>query len=35
VPPNFNHSAILRDLVDISQVIGGFGIGVAAINLLR
>ncbi len=35
VPPNFNHTAILRDLVDISQVIGGFGIGVAAIDLLR
>jgi protein involved in polysaccharide export with SLBB domain len=35
VPPNFNHRAVLRDLVDISSVIGGFGLGVAAIDLLR
>ncbi len=35
VPPNFAHHAYLRDLVDISQVIGGLGIGIAAINLLQ
>jgi hypothetical protein len=35
VPPNFARHAILRDLVDISNVLGGVGIGVAAINLLR
>jgi protein involved in polysaccharide export with SLBB domain len=35
VPPNFSSRAFLRDLVDISNVVGGLGIGVAAINLLR
>ncbi len=35
VPPMINKRAILRDLVDISSLIGQFGIGVAAINLLR
>jgi hypothetical protein len=35
VPPNFSHRAILRQLVDISNVVGGLGLGVAAIDLLR
>ena len=35
VPPQLAHRAILRDLVDISTIIGGFGLGAAAINLLR
>ncbi len=35
VPPSFGRAAILRDLVDISNVVGGLGIGIAAINLLR
>jgi polysaccharide export outer membrane protein len=35
VPPSLGRSAILRDLVDISQVIGGLGIGIAAINVLK
>ena len=35
VPPMINKRAILRDLVDVSNIIGQFGIGVAAINVLR
>ncbi len=35
IPPMINKRAILRDLVDVSQVIGQFGIGVAAINVLK
>ncbi len=35
VPPLLGHRAILRDLVDISSVFGGFGLGIAAIDLLR
>lgn len=35
VPPQLDRHAILRDLVDISTVIGGFGLGAAAINILR
>ncbi len=35
VPPMINKRAILRDLVDISSIIGQFGIGVAAINVLK
>ena len=35
VPPTINKRAILRDLVDISNIIGGFGVGVAAINVLK
>ncbi len=35
VPPMINKRAILRDLVDISNIIGQFGIGVAAINVLK
>lgn len=35
VPPNFNHHAYLRDIVDISGVIEGLGIGIAAIDLLK
>ncbi len=35
VPPMINKRAILRDLVDISSLVGQFGIGIAAINLLR
>lgn len=34
VPPNFAHRAILRNLVDISNVVGGLGLGFAAISLL-
>ncbi len=35
VPPIINKRAILRDLVDISNIIGGFGVGVAAIEVLK
>ncbi len=35
VPPQISHTAILRNLVDISQVIGGIGLGAAAINVLK
>ena len=35
VPPTINKRAILRNLVDISNIIGGFGVGVAAINVLK
>lgn len=35
VPPTINKRAILRDLVDVSNIIGQFGIGVAAINVLK
>ena len=35
VPPMINKRAILRDLVDISSLVGQFGIGIAAIDLLR
>ena len=35
VPPMINKRAILRDLVDISNIIGQFGIGVAAITVLQ
>ena len=35
VPPMINKRAILRDLVDVSNIIGQFGIGVAAINVLK
>ena len=35
VPPIIAKRAILRNLVDISNIIGQFGIGVAAINVLK
>ena len=35
VPPQLDRRAILRDLIDISSVVSGFGFGIAAINLLR
>ena len=35
IPPIINKRAILRDLVDVSSIIGQFGIGIAAINLLQ
>jgi len=35
MPPVLSKRAILRDLVDISSLVGQFGIGIAAINLLR
>ena len=35
MPPMISKRALLRDLVDISSVIGQFGIGVAAINVLK
>ena len=35
VPPQLDRRALLRDLVDISSVVGGFGLGAAAINILR
>ena len=35
VPPMFDRRAVLRNLVDIASIIGQFGVGVAAINLLR
>ncbi len=35
VPPSISKRALLRDLVDVSSIIGQFGIGVAAINVLK
>lgn len=35
VPPVIQKGALLRNLSDISTVIGGFGLGVAAINVLK
>lgn len=35
VPPQLDRHAFLRDLVDISTVISGFGLGAAAINVLK
>ncbi len=35
MPPMISKRAILRDLVDISSLVGQFGIGIAAINLLK
>lgn len=35
IPPKLTRTSILRSLVDIATVVGQFGIGVAAINLLR
>lgn len=35
VPLQLSHRALLRDLVDVSNIIGQFGIGVAAINVLK
>ncbi|HEX3572852.1 MAG TPA: SLBB domain-containing protein [Acidobacteriaceae bacterium] len=35
VPPVIQKSAILRNLSDISTIIGGFGLGAAAVNVLR
>jgi protein involved in polysaccharide export with SLBB domain len=35
VPPQIQKSAILRNLSDISTIIGGFGLGAAAVNVLR
>ena len=35
VPPQLDRRAILRDLIDISTAVSGFGLGAAAINVLR
>jgi protein involved in polysaccharide export with SLBB domain len=35
VPPIIQKSAILRNLSDVSTIIGGFGLGAAAVNVLR
>ena len=35
VPPILQKGAILRNLSDISTIIGGFGLGAAAVNVLR
>jgi protein involved in polysaccharide export with SLBB domain len=35
VPPQLDHRAFLRDLVDIATVVTGFGLGAAAINVLK
>lgn len=35
IPPKLTRVSILRSLVDIATVVGQFGIGVAAINLLK
>jgi protein involved in polysaccharide export with SLBB domain len=35
VPPIIQKSAVLRNLSDISTIIGGFGLGAAAVNVLR
>jgi protein involved in polysaccharide export with SLBB domain len=35
VPPQYNRLALLRNLVDISTVVGQFGLGAAAVNVLK
>lgn len=35
IPPQLQKRSIMRSLVDIATVVGQFGIGIAAINLLR
>ena len=35
VPPQLAHRALLRDLVDIASVVSGFGLGAAAIEVLK
>jgi len=35
VPPQLQRRSIMRNLVDIATVVGQFGIGIAAINLLK
>ena len=35
IPPQLDRRAILRNLLDLSSIIGGFGLGAAAINVLR
>ncbi len=35
VPPQINRQAVLRNLLDFSSIISQFGIGIAAINLLK
>ncbi len=35
VPPQFDHRAVLRNLLDISSIVGQFGLGAAAINVLK
>ena len=35
VPPQFERTAILRTLVNISQILTGFGVALAAINVLQ
>lgn len=35
VPPIIQKTAVLRNLSDVSTIIGGFGLGIAAINVLK
>ena len=35
VPPQLDRRAIMRNLLDISSVVGQFGLGAAAINVLK
>ena len=35
VPPQLDHRALLRSLVDIASVVSGFGLGAAAIEVLK
>jgi polysaccharide export outer membrane protein len=35
VPPQFDRRAVLRNLLDISSIVGQFGLGAAAINVLK
>jgi protein involved in polysaccharide export with SLBB domain len=35
VPPQLEHRSIMRNLLDISTIISGFGLGAAAINVLK
>jgi protein involved in polysaccharide export with SLBB domain len=35
VPPNIEKGSVMRNLVDISTIISGFGLGAAAINVLK
>lgn len=35
VPPQLDHRAIMRNLLDISSIVGQFGLGAAAVNVLK
>ena len=35
IPPQFEQRALLRNLLDVSSIVGQFGLGAAAVNVLR